>query len=119
MQIMKIKSLSNCASAAMTMAGAVKVSKQVPIGLSENTPAYSVRVFTIEAEGHTPFHAHPYEHLNYIISGSGYLVNEAGEKQPIETGDFALVNPDEKHQYQNGSLEEPLVLICAVPKEFE
>jgi len=35
--------------------------------------------------------------MNYIIEGEGALVNEAGEKTPLKAGDFALVNPTEKH----------------------
>jgi uncharacterized cupin superfamily protein len=33
-------------------------------------------------------------HMNYIIEGEGALVKEAGEEQPQENGDFALVKPD-------------------------
>ena len=40
-------------------------------------------------------------HKIYVIEGSGVLVNEKGEEQPLKPGDFALVNPDEKHQYRN------------------
>ncbi|MDF1576704.1 MAG: AraC family ligand binding domain-containing protein [Bacteroidales bacterium] len=36
--------------------------------------------------------------MNYVIEGDGALVNEAGEEQPLKAGDFALLNPDEKHQ---------------------
>ena len=82
------------------------------------TPVYSYRVFTVEAGGHTPFHNHPYEHMNYIIEGSGALVNEAGEETPLKAGDFALVNPSEKHQYRNKG-DQPFKMICGVPKEFE
>ena len=39
--------------------------------------------------------------MNYIIEGQGALVNEKGEETPLKAGDFALVNPDEKHQYRN------------------
>ena len=39
--------------------------------------------------------------MNYIIEGQGALVNEAGEETALKTDDFALVNPDEKHQYRN------------------
>jgi quercetin dioxygenase-like cupin family protein len=56
--------------------------------------------------------------MNYIIEGSGALVNEKGEERPIKAGDFALVMPDEKHQYRNKG-DQPLKLICGVPKEFE
>ncbi len=55
----------------------------------------------------------------YIIEGEGALINEAGEEQYIKKGDFALVNPDEKHQYRNLAPDRPLKMICGVPKEFE
>ncbi len=32
--------------------------------------------------------------MNYIIEGTGALVNEKGEEQPLKAGDFALVNPE-------------------------
>ena len=57
-------------------------------------------------------------HMNYVIEGSGALVNEKGEEQPLKAGDFALVNPDEKHQYRNKG-DIPFKMICGVPKEFE
>ena len=58
-------------------------------------------------------------HMNYIIEGQGALVNEKGEETPLKAGDFALVNPDEKHQYRNLSTDKPFKMICGVPKEFE
>jgi len=54
----------------------------------------------------------------YVIEGSGALVNEKGEETPLKAGDFALVLPDEKHQYRNKGME-PFKMICGVPKEFE
>ena len=54
----------------------------------------------------------------YIIEGEGALVNEAGDETPLKAGDFALVNPSEKHQYRNKS-DEPFKMICGVPKEKE
>ena len=57
-------------------------------------------------------------HIIYIIEGTGNLVNEKGEEQPLKAGNFALVMPDEKHQYRNKG-DQPLNLICGVPKEFE
>jgi len=57
-------------------------------------------------------------HMNYIIEGEGAFVNEAGEEQPLKAGDFALVDPSEKHQYRNKG-DKPFKMICGVPKEFE
>ena len=56
--------------------------------------------------------------MNYIIEGEGTHVNEKGEEQPLKAGDFALVNPDEKHQYRNKG-DQPFKMICGVPKEIE
>jgi len=57
-------------------------------------------------------------HMNYVTEGTGALVNEVGEEQPLKAGDFALVNPDENHQYRNKG-DQPFKMICGVPKEFE
>ena len=57
--------------------------------------------------------------MTYVIEGIGCLVNEKGEEQPLKAGDFALVNPDEKHQYGNFSPDKPFKMICGVPKEFD
>lgn len=34
------------------------------------------------------------EHMNYVIEGTGTLVNGKGEEQPLKAVDFALVNPE-------------------------
>jgi quercetin dioxygenase-like cupin family protein len=115
---MKIISLSDVEKKEVHMEGAVGASRQLPIGKADGTPNFSLRVFTVEAGGHTPFHQHPYEHVNYVIEGSGALVNEKGEETPLKAGDFALVDPSEKHQYRNKG-DKPFKMICGVPKEFE
>ncbi len=53
-----------------------------------------------------------------VIEGSGSLANEAGEETPVKAGDFALVDPSEKHQYRNKG-DQPFKMICGVPKEIE
>ncbi|MCP4715965.1 MAG: cupin domain-containing protein, partial [Deltaproteobacteria bacterium] len=72
-----------------------------------------------EPNGHTPYHTHPFEHLNYVIEGSGALVTKSGEERPLKKGDCALVLPEEKHCYKNTSTADNFVMICAVPKEYE
>jgi quercetin dioxygenase-like cupin family protein len=116
---MKITSLDKTESTRMTMEGANNVWKQIPISKSDGTPAFSFRVFTIMPGGHTPYHSHPFEHLNYVIEGEGAVVLQSGEERPVTKGDFALVLPGEKHQYKNLSPDHPLIVICAVPKDYE
>jgi quercetin dioxygenase-like cupin family protein len=100
------------------MEGAKGVFKQIPLSQADGVPNFSFRVFTIEPGGHTPLHKHPFEHMNYIIEGQGLLVG--GEKEhELKQGDFALVMPDEIHQFKNTAQKGNLVLICAVPREYE
>ena len=115
---MKVISLDKVEKKEVKMEGASGASRQVPLGAADGAPVYSYRVFTVEAGGHTPYHNHPYEHMNYVIEGEGALINEAGEETPMKAGDFALVMPDEKHQYRNKG-DKPFKIICGVPKEFE
>jgi quercetin dioxygenase-like cupin family protein len=53
------------------------------------------------------------------MEGEGTVVMKDGEERPVKKGDFVLVLPDEKHQYKNRSTQNPLMMICAVPKEYE
>ncbi len=115
---MKIVSLDNVEKQKVNTKGASGAWKQLPLGSKEGAPVYAYRVFTVEPGGHTPFHTHPYEHMNYVIEGMGALVNRKKEEMPIKAGDFALVEPDEKHQYRNTGAG-PFKIICGVPKEFE
>ncbi len=77
------------------------VTKQVPVGLADGTPTMSLRVFTLEPGGYTPYHSHPWEHINYILDGRGVMVDADGKELPIKAGDYALVLPDEMHQFRN------------------
>lgn len=116
---MKITSLDQVEKSPMAMEGVKDVWKQVPLGKADGVPVFSFRVFTILPGGHTPFHTHPFEHMNYFIEGEGFVVLENGEERPVKKGDFVLVLPGEKHRYRNPSAAAPLVMICAVPKEYE
>ena len=116
---MKISNLNKIQKIRATMEGAKEVYKQVPISKQDGSPNFSFRVFTIEPKGHTPYHQHPFEHLNYIIEGHGCLVDESGKEFEVKKGDFVLILPDEKHQYRNMSPKDSFIMICGVPKEYE
>jgi len=116
---MKIISLDKVNKVKPYMEGADGIYKQVPISKDDGSPSFSLRVFTFEPGGQTPFHRHPGEHLNYVIEGNGAVVMESGEEREIKKGDFALILPDEKHQFRNKSTTETMIVICAVPREYE
>ena len=116
---MKVIGLDQITRNKVDMEGAKDVCKQIPLGQSDGSPAYSFRVFSLAPGGHTPYHKHPYEHLNYVIEGNGAIVIEGGDELEIKKGDFALILPNEKHQFKNKSTSETMVIICAVPIEYE
>lgn len=115
---MHVTALNEVKKTVVAMQGAKRVSKQIPLSRADGAPTFSFRVFTVKPGGHTPFHQHAYEHMNYVISGRGLLVAEDREHE-VKEGDFALVLPGEKHQYRNSSADRDLVMICAVPTEHE
>jgi len=115
----KITNLTTLDKKRMTIEGAKDTWKQIPISRADGTPSFSLRVFTVEPGGHTPFHTHDFEHVNYVIDGTGALVNHAGEEHEINKGDFILVLPNEQHQYRNKAQDKPFVIMCGVPKEYE
>lgn len=116
---MKITRLDEVEKIKANMEGAKDAYKQVPLSRDDGVPNFCFRVFTLEPGGYTPLHKHPFEHLNYIIEGTGALVTESGEEREVKAGDFALVLPGETHQYKNKSENKPMCFICAVPKEYE
>lgn len=116
---MKVISLSNVSKMEVTMEGASRAWKQVPISGRDGAPVYALRVFTIEPGGYTPYHSHDFEHSNYVIEGEGSLVDEQGKETPLKAGDFALVLPGEKHRYRNVSPDKIFRMICGVPKAYE
>ena len=82
---MHIVKLTDVESQPVAMEGVVGATRQVPLGVAHGVPTMSARVFTLEPGGHTPHHEHPFEHLNYVISGRGELQSAQG---PVSLSDF-------------------------------
>jgi len=117
---MKIINRKDVEKKLVKIENAFGVDVQLAIGAEDGTPAYSMRIFTVNPDGHTPYHSHNFEHLNYVISGHGVIRTEDGPFW-IEAGDCILVPANVKHCYENvpnGSAED-LVFICLVPKTYE
>ena len=115
---MIIRKLADVPQTAVNMDGVRDITKQLVVGSADGAPTFSVRVFTVAPGGHSPHHSHDVEHVNYVISGQGALVDAEGRLNPLATGDFAFVAPGDVHQFRNTGAE-PFVFICAVPKSYE
>ncbi len=95
----------------------VGVGKRVLIGPAEQAPTFAVRLFTLAPGGHTPAHAHPFEHGVIVLAGRGE-VHTAQGPQPLEPGTVVYVPPGEHHQFRNTG-SDPLKFLCIVPVAVE
>lgn len=74
-----------------------------------------LRVVTLEKDGYSPKHQHPWPHINYILEGQGEI-EIGGVIHPVSTGFYAFVPGDTLHQFRNKG-NEPFKFICIVPVE--
>lgn len=98
----------------VTMEGAKNTSIRWLVGQDTGAPNFFLRQLEIEPGGHSPFHNHPEEHEIYVLEGKGKL-NAKGESLPLEKGSFALVMPNEDHQFENTG-DTALKFLCVIPK---
>jgi tRNA-Thr(GGU) m(6)t(6)A37 methyltransferase TsaA len=109
--MIKIKSAGSVQAAPVPDAGGVSV--RWLWADSDGAPNFALRLFEVEPGASTPYHAHPYEHEVYVLSGQARLRGEDQEHR-LEPGDTVLVPPNELHQFHNpGSVL--LRFLCAVP----
>ena len=83
------------------------------VGPTEGWDSHVLRVLTLEKEGYSPFHQHPWPHINYVLAGKGEI-EIAGVIQKVEKGSYAYIPENHMHQFRNTS-ETPFVFICIVP----
>jgi len=79
----------------------------------DGAPHFAMRHFEIAPGGHTPHHAHPWEHEVFVLTGRGKVVGNDGET-PLEPGSVCLVPGDEVHHFETVG-DEPMTLLCLVP----
>ncbi len=83
------------------------------ITAANGAPTFAMRQFEVDPGGHTPYHAHPWEHEVFVLSGSGSVATEAGPR-PVSAGDALFIPRLEKHAFQNTGAE-PLRFLCLIP----
>lgn len=114
---MLIRRESDVPAAPVDMQGAQGVSMRLMIGRNDGAPNFAMRQFTVQPGGHTPRHAHNYEHEVLILHGTG-TIEENGDHHTITAGDVLLVKPNVTHQFVNTG-DTPLKFICLVPISFD
>jgi len=95
--------------------GAKKTKIRWLISKKDGAPNFAMRMFEVEPGGFTPYHAHEWEHENFIVEGEGALVTEEGEL-PFKKGDVVYVEPHLNHNYKNTG-DGILKFLCLIPHD--
>lgn len=93
--------------------GAEGVTIRVLMGENVGAPTFTMRHFEVAPGGRTPFHAHPWEHEVYILSGKGKVRRKGGERE-VGPGSFVYVPPDEEHNFENAG-DSAFTFLCVIP----
>jgi quercetin dioxygenase-like cupin family protein len=89
------------------------IAARVVIGKNDGANNFCMRVFEIAPGGHTPKHAHDWEHEMFIHSGRGEVYGN-GRWNPIASGSVVFMPGNEEHQLRNTG-KELLVVVCVIP----
>lgn len=114
---MIIRRMHEVEQRALDMDGVRGVRMRLLVGRGDGAPTFSMREFTVEPGGHTPHHAHNYEHEVLILEGTGEADSEGGPR-PIAAGDVLFVPANERHQFRNTGSGD-LRFVCLVPAHFD
>jgi quercetin dioxygenase-like cupin family protein len=79
----------------------------------DGAPGFALREFELAPGGHTPYHAHDWEHEVFVLEGEGVVAGAEGERE-LRPGTAALVPPGEDHNFKNVGAG-PFRFLCLVP----
>ncbi|MBU2489676.1 MAG: cupin domain-containing protein [Proteobacteria bacterium] len=89
------------------------VEGRVLIGKEDGAGKFCMRAFVVEPGGHTPRHAHDWEHEIFIHAGRGRML--FGEEwKEVEPGCAVFIPGNLTHQIENTG-GESLTVICLIP----
>ena len=89
------------------------VAARVLIGKQDGAPNFCMRVFDLAPGGHTPKHAHAWEHEMFVHAGHGEIYAN-GQWHPVTSGNAVFIPANEEHQIRNPG-RDPLLIVCLVP----
>ena len=80
---------------------------------ADDAPNFALRVIEVEVGASTPLHTHDWEHEVFVLSGSGKVRGEEGERKlaPI---DAVYVAPGEEHCFSNTG-DDVFRFVCCIP----
>lgn len=110
---MKIIHYTEAPAREFDSAPAKGVKGRVLIGKGDGAANFCMRVFELSPDGHTPLHAHAWEHEIFFHSGSGH-VYQNGEWAPVRAGNAVFIPGNQEHQIKNSG-PDTLTFVCLIP----
>lgn len=110
-----IGNVKNKEKVIVTHPSANNASMKALVGPLEGWDSHVLREVTVEVDGYTPKHEHPWPHINYFLEGEGELMID-GVATPVEVGSYAYVPSNTLHQFRNKG-SKTFKFLCIVPKE--
>ncbi|MEI6614652.1 MAG: cupin domain-containing protein [Chrysiogenales bacterium] len=110
---MFVKNYHEVPAEAVTMTGAENVTIRWLLGKDSAAPNFFLRLFEVQPGGHSPYHTHAMEHEIFILEGQGQI-KAKGNTFPVSAGFFALVEPNEEHQFENIG-KSVFKFLCIIP----
>lgn len=110
---MKVTDYHEVPLEAVEMEEAKNVKVRWLISDKDNAKNFAMRLFELESDGNTPFHAHDWEHEVFILEGEGEV--KIDEKTyPIKKDSVVFVEPKQKHGFKNTG-NSLLKFLCLIP----
>ena len=89
--------------------------RQILIGMEEQSPHFHMRYFAVQPGGHTSLDQHTHDHGVYMLHGRARL-RLGDEEHEIQTGDVVYIPGNEVHQFFTVG-DEPFGFLCVVPAQ--
>ena len=93
--------------------GADRATRQILIGMGEQSPHFHIRYFAVQSGGYTSLDQHVHDHGVYILHGRARL-RLGNEEHELQTGDVVYIPGNEVHQFFAIG-DEPFGFLCVVP----
>lgn len=94
------------------------VKKQIFIGPKDGSHEISMRYFSVEPGGATPYHQHNFPHLVKVEKGSGIVIDADGKEYNLNVGQLVYIDDNEIHGFKNTG-KESFDILCIVPGRGE
>jgi len=110
---MKVEKSSDVPKKPVNLEGAKDVEIRWLICKDDGAENIAMRMFELQAGGHTPLHTHPHEHEVFIVEGEGVFVGE-GREYEFGREDVVFVPGGTEHRFKNTG-DCVLRFLCIIP----